>query len=135
MQNQVPSVTPPPVDVVPSNAFPQLLVELDDGVLQNEASQKLIELLQHIALTQKPGKIILEITAAPAAKGALKFVGSVRTKVAPVEAEPTLLFVDQNNGYRLTKSNPAQAELKFRTLAKQDEVRKVESPAQIAANS
>lgn len=94
------------------NAFATLLSELKEGAAQIEASQKLAELIQRVAETGKPGKLLLEIRVSQANRGlAANFSCNIQTRLPSLPLQETLLFVDTEQGLRLTRENPRQRNL------------------------
>ncbi len=106
---------------------------LNDGATQHEASTQLIELTRAILLQGKAGRVTLEITGTPATATAVKWSAEVRIKSPKVKPEETLLFVDTENGFQLTKQNTRQKELAFSEVKRPErEVREVDkAPVEI----
>ncbi len=104
----------------PSNAFPLLFAELEEGFQQEEASRQLNEVVQAVLNRGKAGKLSIVITVTPASRGvAVNFVTDITSKLPKAEVASTLMFVDSNNGYSLSKNNPSQRNLNFSEVPKQ----------------
>lgn len=99
---------------VPGNAFPQLLAMLEEGEIQNDASRRLTSLVERVTQLGKAGKLILTLTVEPAGRGnAVNFDAELQVKEPKSPKNQTLLFVDPDKGYVLTKDNPKQKSFAF----------------------
>jgi hypothetical protein len=103
------------MNVDASNAFPKLLSELREGVVQNEASEKLTELVRKVTEMCRPGQMTIKLTISPASGGrVMTITDEIAVKLPKADKEATLLFATE--GGLLQRDNPQQRSLEFRTV-------------------
>jgi hypothetical protein len=104
-----------PVDTGFGNAFPKLLSELDHGIAQDDASEKLTDLVRAVREHVKPGSLTLKLKIVPAGSGQLMTITyDVKVDMPKPDKEATLLFATENG--RLQRDNPEQQTLNLRTV-------------------
>lgn len=104
-----------PVETGFGNAFPKLLSELDHGLAQDDASEKLTELVRAVREHVKPGSLTLKLKIVPAGNGQLMTITyDIKADLPKPDKEATLLFATENG--RLQRDNPEQQTLNLRTL-------------------
>jgi hypothetical protein len=106
---------PPAVPEAVANSFATLLAELGNGECQNEASEKLVGLVQDVSERFKAGTLTITLKVRPAGKGRLmNITWEVVAKPPPEEKEATFLYANEDG--LLQKTNPDQKELPLRAL-------------------
>lgn len=93
-------------------AFLQMLNELQEGRIADDASRALEEVRDRVVETGKPGVLTLTLTVKPATKGNRQVhsvVAKVASKLPAGEAEESLLYVQEDGLY--SRRDPRQPEL------------------------
>jgi hypothetical protein len=99
----------------PSNAFPQLLSELDHGFAQDECSRQLTDLVRAVQEVSKPGELVVKLKITPAGAGKLMTITyDVTSKKPKEDKDATLLFATENG--QLQRENPEQKTFNLRSV-------------------
>lgn len=99
----------------PSNAFPQLLSELDHGFAQDEASRQLTDLVRAVRDVCKPGELVVKLKITPAGAGKLMTITyDISAKTPKEDKDATLLFATETG--QLQRENPEQKTFNLRTV-------------------
>lgn len=118
MKNQTQAATSEP-----NNSFDKTLREIRSGLLLDECSQSLENLVAAVLDTGKKGKLTIKMTVKPASKGeaVCVMIEDELTVVLPTIDKPSTIFYADDN-HVLQRSDPRQKELELREIGRRPEV-------------
>jgi hypothetical protein len=99
-----------------SRPFFDVARDLRRGLFLDECADKLQEVVAAVDESGKPGKLVIEITIAPASKGqgAFKVADKVTVKLPPMPAGETIMFGTPE--MNLVANDPRQGSLELKSV-------------------
>lgn len=98
--------------------FTDVLGEIENGVLLDDLTEQIYELVEAVMDVRKEGALTLKLRVSPTAKGSVDVYPALEVKKPKHDRSTTSFFVGAD--YALLRSDPNQPDLPLRAVERED---------------